>query len=201
MPLHQLYHFLHHVDEYNPAKFQNVNNFLGWRPSHYLLLPSFSGSSSIKHSYNILWVGVSESGRSLPRFIASVYMDDLLLAVYSHEGKRILPRVPWIEMLENEDPTRWQKETKNLWAWDLELRWILANVKNVYNHSQGEKGWEDGCGVRGKGKYGERRTIAPETLPSYDGCSLSQAAHCPHCSPPASPCTDSRCPLKRLTLF
>ncbi|XP_066471730.1 major histocompatibility complex class I-related gene protein-like [Tiliqua scincoides] len=101
------------------------------------LLGGRSGSSSAKHSYNILWTGVSEPSQDLPWFIAGVYMGDLLLSAYNSDGKRIVPQVPWTEMLEREDPQLWQKETERFCAWELELRWTLGHLQNFYNHSQG----------------------------------------------------------------
>lgn len=89
---------------------------------------------------------MSQPGQGLPWFLALVVVDDVVVAAYTTEEKRILPRMPWIQTLEEDDPQLWRQETEAMSAWELELQWLLGNVRNAYNHSQGEWGllgkWE-----------------------------------------------------------
>ncbi|XP_053158443.1 H-2 class I histocompatibility antigen, Q9 alpha chain-like isoform X3 [Hemicordylus capensis] len=109
-----------------------------------VLLKDSSGSSS-SHSLRYFSTAVSEPSQGLPEFRALGYVDDQLLVHYDSNTRRMVPRVPWMQKAEEEDPEHWDRETQFLqdneqsFMKSLEL---LDYGDYYYSHSEGFYTWQ-----------------------------------------------------------
>ncbi|XP_066469286.1 major histocompatibility complex class I-related gene protein-like [Tiliqua scincoides] len=142
--------------------------------------PLMCGFRSTNHSYNVLWTVVAESDQGLLWFRTVAYLDDLLIVVYNSNGKSMVPRVPWMEKLEKEDPQLWRTETKIQQTWLFEFQWVLWKVRNAYNHRQGLHTLQlhGGCGLNAGGQNEGYFRVAydGEDLVAFDSETLSWKA-------------------------
>ncbi|XP_067321548.1 H-2 class I histocompatibility antigen, Q10 alpha chain-like isoform X2 [Anolis sagrei] len=128
-----------------------------------LLLGGSSGSSS--HSLRNFYTSVSEPGQQVPQFFIVGYVDDQEFVSYDAKAKRLVPTVPWIRKVEEEDPQYWEWNSQRAQNSELGFRVSLHNLAGYYNQSGGAHSWQlmYGCELRRDGSKGGHMQYA------YDG--------------------------------
>ncbi|XP_054833559.1 major histocompatibility complex class I-related gene protein-like [Eublepharis macularius] len=115
--------------------------------------PAFSHPGSSTHTLQYYKVAVSETGQGLPQFIIVGYLDDQLFVQYNSNSRKVLPQVPWVRKIEQEDPRYWEKQTYLSQNWE---RFFQANLWKYHNHSKGIHIWQwtHGCRLSQDGGRG-----------------------------------------------
>ncbi|XP_053158400.1 class I histocompatibility antigen, F10 alpha chain-like isoform X2 [Hemicordylus capensis] len=101
---------------------------------HFLLLP-YIGSSS--HSMKYFYTALSEPDQGLPQLSILGFVDDQLFAQYDSNTRKYLPRVPWINKVEEEDPQYFDAQTYLSQKYEQVFRTDLVILQNRYNQSGG----------------------------------------------------------------
>nr|XP_056722968.1 major histocompatibility complex class I-related gene protein-like [Euleptes europaea] len=119
-----------------------------------------AGSSA--HTLQYFKVAISEPGQGLPQFIIVAYLDDQLFMRYDSNTQKMLPQVPWVRKVEQEDSSYWEKQTRLSRNWE---RFFQVDLRSYHNHSKGVHIWQwtHGCWLS------QDRSQGGHTHFGYDG--------------------------------
>ncbi|XP_067321529.1 class I histocompatibility antigen, F10 alpha chain-like [Anolis sagrei] len=112
------------------------------------------GASS--HSLHYFNMGMTESSPGLPHFVTVGYVDGQPFYYYDSETRKAMPRVPWIEKVEETDSQYWVEQTQVSQSTEAVFRANLAIAQQRYNQSGGAHTWQNmyGCELRRDGSKG-----------------------------------------------
>ncbi|XP_053158431.1 major histocompatibility complex class I-related gene protein-like [Hemicordylus capensis] len=99
------------------------------------ILQMFKGSST--HSMTYFYTGVSEPIQGISWFAGAGYIDDQLIVSYENATRRMVPRVPWMEKVVEEDPQYWDGITFKLQGDEAFFSNYLLRLQNLYHQSTG----------------------------------------------------------------
>nr|XP_060615598.1 class I histocompatibility antigen, F10 alpha chain-like [Anolis sagrei ordinatus] len=121
------------------------------------------GASS--HSLHYFYTAVTESSPGLPHFVIVGYVDGQPFDYYDSETRKDVPRVPWMEKVEEADSPYWVEQTQVSQNAEALFRADLAILQHRYNQSGGTHTlqWMYGCELRRDGSKGGHMQYA------YDG--------------------------------
>ncbi|KAJ6651856.1 hypothetical protein lerEdw1_015987 [Lerista edwardsae] len=88
------------------------------------------------HFARYFMTAVSKSVGDLSQFIAVSYVDNQLMGVYDSSRQRIVPLVPWLRKMEEEEPQLWDGQTQYMSNQEKNLRGDLITVQKRYNQSR-----------------------------------------------------------------
>nr|XP_060615602.1 H-2 class I histocompatibility antigen, Q9 alpha chain-like [Anolis sagrei ordinatus] len=128
-----------------------------------LLLGGSTGSSF--HSLHYFFTSVSEPGQQVPQFFIVGYVDEQEYVSYDAKAKRLVPTVPWIRKVEENDSTYWEWNNQIAQNAEEVLQEGLGTLAMYYNQSGGAHSWQlmYGCELRRDGSKGGYHQYA------YDG--------------------------------
>ncbi|XP_060094437.1 class I histocompatibility antigen, F10 alpha chain-like [Heteronotia binoei] len=124
-------------------------------PFLFVSLSLFPGSSSSFHSLRYFEMGMSEPSQGLPQFIAVGYVDEQPISRYDSITRRNVPRVPWMEKVEDYEAGLWERTNQILQSTEYVFRTSLEILRGRYNQSR--EGlhtlqWMSGCEVGPEGQ-------------------------------------------------
>ncbi|XP_053158429.1 major histocompatibility complex class I-related gene protein-like [Hemicordylus capensis] len=99
------------------------------------ILRMFKGSST--HSMMYFYTGVSEPIQGISWFAGAGYIDDQLIVSYGNTTRSVVPRVPWMEKVIEEDPQYWDGITFKLQDDEAFFSDYLQRLQNLYHQSTG----------------------------------------------------------------
>ncbi|XP_060094447.1 class I histocompatibility antigen, F10 alpha chain-like [Heteronotia binoei] len=122
-----------------------------------LLLAAGGSGSSSSHSLRCFYTGVSESGPGLPQFIVAAYVDNQPISRYDNITKRVLPLVPWMEKVVEDEAGYWEEQSQILQDTEAVFRVDLVMLRDRFNqkNSTGLHTWQwmYGCEVGPDGRF------------------------------------------------
>nr|AMD11115.1 MHC class I antigen [Pteropus alecto] len=90
------------------------------------------------HSLRYFYTAWSRPGSGEPRFVAVGYVDDTQFVRFDSDNAspRAEPRAPWMDLVEQQDPQYWDRNTRNARDAAQTYRVGLDNVRGYYNQSE-----------------------------------------------------------------
>ncbi|XP_039702948.1 class I histocompatibility antigen, Gogo-B*0101 alpha chain-like isoform X1 [Pteropus medius] len=98
------------------------------------LTETWAGFHSLRY-FDIAW---SRPGSGEPRFVSVGYVDDTQFVRFDSDAAspRAEPRAPWMDLVEQQDPQYWERETRNFRDGAQTFRVNLQTALRYYNQSE-----------------------------------------------------------------